>query len=323
MTDEPMPALEYDRTPPGYVSRRRHRMMLAIPWAVLAGVALLMVLPTALRAWRMSQQRQALAAAPAVTFTVATPVPTATATPAWSASVDVLEHYRMALPPAGTVVYEEEPVAASKLLASGGTYKKPSMGNTIAPYGQAFQPPAMHFLPYPSAQESELRTEDDACRLFAHELTSAGGNQRLVLLDLKVEVAGRQETAKDPYMLRLYRRLFYRVLAVDSAGGLRTMREGPSLKVLTPGGDQFPVRWTDGVMKPDRPAGAHLRFLAGRPDAMDPSHFAVPFASPSVQGRIDVWLGDDDFVRIVPSVGTVVEGDWFVTGKPADGPEGK
>jgi hypothetical protein len=291
--------------------------MLLIPWLLLAGVGLVFLLPLAMHAVR--SMRAAPVATPAVTtVTVAAPAPVARPefVPPPPKPPDVFEFYRQERPAPGTVVYDEDPAAAGRLLAGEGSYSR-AQSHASGPSGQAFQPPAMRFFPVLGKYETTFRPDEGACVLAAQKLTSPAGNRRLVFLYLQVQIAGRSDQRSKQYSIKLDRRLLYRIYAVRPEGTPTQLRSGVSYQVLTPDGDTFPVKWTDGVLKPERPASANVRFLIGRPDPKDPSHLIVPFATAAgVSGTLDVHLTDDDYLRVVPSAGKTEGENWYLTGEP-------
>jgi hypothetical protein len=238
------------------------------------------------------------------------------------AGQQLLSHTR----PSEQAVYDEDPVAARKLLSSGTSspvrYRALDMGNIDSRYSSSFQPPVfVTDVLAVSPFDAHAQTRD-RCVLFVHGLTSPGGNTRVVFLDLKVGSSGStptRGTKQQEFQIRLDRQLMYRIFNPGVPGGSREpelAREGPSLQVRTNGGDVFPVTWVDGVLRTDRAAGKSLRFYAGQADPKDPSHFTVDYDFDGQRGTIEGWLTDDDFLRIRPQGGEVEGGTWYVNGKP-------
>jgi hypothetical protein len=348
LPDKPVPALGYDVLPPeGYVSRRKYRFLVML---TVCNTLLLVALVGGPVVWgvaREARARQAAAVAQAQAAQAQAAAAQAQAARAQLASArrtalqqqqqvqqvsqaqierDVrqrasdrlLSHTR----PSEQTVYEEDPVAASKMLpssgAAGGRYRALGMNNVDSRYASSFQPPVI--LQDVSPSPPFHSNDNDRCILFVHGLTSAGGNKRIVMLDLKVISSGgsRQRAKGQEYEIRLERQLYYRIFTPADASSSREAalaREGPSLQVRTNGGDAFPVTWVDGVLRADRPGGKSLRFYAGQADGNDPSHFTIDYDFAGERGAIDGWLTDDDFLRIRPRGGEVEGGTWYVNGK--------
>lgn len=69
----------------------------------------------------------------------------------------------------------------------------------------------------------------------------------------------------------------------------------------------------------DRPANSALQIFAGMLDAMDSSHCTIDYDLGGQRSVIDVYLTDDDFLRILPRTGRVTGGNWEVDAAPAAG----
>jgi hypothetical protein len=357
--EKPVPALGYDVAPPeGYVSRRKYRFLMVL---TVCNTLLLVALVGGPLVWRLAREardrhlaRQAAAVAQAQAAQAQAAAAQAqaaraqalsarrtavTVAPAVSgyqrerdmrrqASDRLLSHTR----PSEQAVYEEDPVAARKLLSSPGAsgppeYRALSLSNIDSRYASSFQAPVI--IRDVSTMSPFDRNDNDRDRgiLFVHGLTSPAGNKRIVFLELKVDSTGGspQRTKGQQYEIRLERQLYYRIFTPADASANRdpaVARDGPSLQVRTTGGDVFPVRWVDGVLRTDREPGKSLRFYGGQPDPKDPSHFTVDYEFDGQRGTIDGWLTDDDFLRIRPRGGEVDGGTWYVNGRPegAGGP---
>ncbi|HYO08880.1 MAG TPA: hypothetical protein VER17_07885 [Tepidisphaeraceae bacterium] len=306
----PVPVIEYD-TPPraDHAMRRRYAVMLTI--AALLGSIIAAVL--VLRLVRRSAPAPA-----AVAFSALTPAPppvTSGASGQQIADQRQLDELLGSSPMPDAVAYEEEPVAAARMISADGVVMASRSGMS-QPTSGAFQPPIYKEAPYqPPGMEADGL-------LFAHALTSPGGNRRLVLLEIAVnlEPNNRSNGESD---VKLVRKLKYRIcepkLFVNAP---QVLRDGQSLAIVQSGGaDVIPIRWVDGSLRSARAPERNLRIYAGVADAVDPSHFTIDYALGGKRNIIDGWLTDDDFLRIIPRGGSVNAGTWTIdagaaTGKP-------
>jgi hypothetical protein len=215
-----------------------------------------------------------------------------------------------ALPPT-QIVYEEEPVAAKRLRNAGGIINQQAARDGMSqPLWGAFEPPAYRASGF---WENGVTNESHDALLFAHTLTSPGGNARLVMLEMEVKLAALG-AAKDEHKVAINRRLKYRICETTPRGTTpRIMRDGTSLKIVQDGErNVIPVKWVDGSLRAARPTEYNLRFFAGQSDPTDPSHFTVGYEINGVKNTIDGWLTDDDYLRIVPRGGTVEKSIWNI-----------
>jgi hypothetical protein len=207
------------------------------------------------------------------------------------------------------VVYEEEPVAVRQLSGKGVCNQQASRREMSQPFFSAFEPPVYRTDGF---WHENTDTERNAL-LFASQLTSPAGNQRLVMLEMEVKLDGTK-LANDEYKVAINRKLSYRVCQPKMAGSWPDeVRNGVSLKIVQAGDrNVIPIKWVDGTLRSARPKEYNLRFFAGQTDPKDPSHFTVDYEVGGVKSTIDGWLTDDDFLRIVPRAGAVDKGSWQI-----------
>jgi hypothetical protein len=259
----------------------------------------------------------------------ATPAPVLTSTVITAPTVDyeaqrraqAYAQYRTYAASPNQVVYEEDPIAAGKLLsAQPQEHRQLNGGNLDFQWANSFQRPVMEMNPGGMAGVPPFieNAQADRCVLFIGKLTSPGGNVRLVFLDMNVDLSGRgaarQKTSgaepQAEYEVSVKRKLGYRIF--DGAGTNdypNQLRVGTSLTVKTPT-DTIPIRWIDGSLRADRAAGTGVRFYAGLRDPQDGSHCTIDYDYTGRRGTIDVYLTDDDFLRILPRGGGVTGGTW-------------
>jgi hypothetical protein len=325
--DAAVAPLDYQLEPKP-VSRRRYRRVV---WLCGAGWLALAVVVLSYGTWRARMAARTAVPVPVVTATVATATvtPAPRPRPATAVVFDNRQERRdrikdlMAGPAraAGTVVYDEDPAAAGKLLASRSEYivANPTRGGMSSPQG--YQPPAYVQSPEIESQ-GRLRWSDNApAELFRGPLTSPTGNSRLVRILLKLRFGDQTNPIapsepKPQQVFSLTRQLQFEIHRIDPDDTVRRVRSGDSLKVVQPKGQDIPVRWVDGVLRADRAAEHNVRFYAGQLDPKDPSHFTIDYELNGARNVIDVWLTDDDFLRIRPRGGKVNGGDWLIAEKP-------
>jgi hypothetical protein len=311
----PVQSLDY-RTPPS--DTRRRNLVLVLLFVGL-GIGALMAL-VLVRATRMT------VAAPAI---VVTPMPA----PAVSAPVvdyeqmrreQAYEGYLTFAARADTVVYDEDLVRASKLLIEQPEkHRQTSYGSIDPGWASSFDRPVIEMSPgdvTPARPFIDPMNPQDRVTLFVGKLISPGGNARLAFLDMRITLnGGRQSGQKSEaeYEVRIGRKLEYRIFDARGLLGFpNQLRTGKSLTVETPA-DTVPVRWIDGTLRADRPANSALQIFAGMLDPKDPSHCTIDYDRGGQRGSIDVYLTDDDFLRVLPRTGRVDGGTWDVGAAPA------
>ena len=325
----PVQSLEYRAVPPDV--RRRNRVVLGLLLVgVLIAVPLLLVGLFVARATRV--------VAPRVVLGTPVPVP--------PASINVVdfeqqrreqayEQYLAHASPSGVVVYDEDPVRGAKLVsAQPQKHRQTSTGSVDPAWASSFDRPVIEIMPagvapVPPFSEVSPGIPDDRALLFVGKLRSPGGNARLVFVDMKIALSGqrgggggasgrRADTQPAEFEVTFRRKLEYRIFDATAAtsGYPNQLRRGTSLTIKT-SSDVVPVRWIDGTLRADRPAGAAAQIFAGTLDPADPSHAAVAYEYAGIRSAIDVYLTDDDFLRILPRTGQVSGGIWDVGAAPA------
>jgi hypothetical protein len=310
----PVPVIEYDTPRADRVPRGKYVVMLVI--AAVLGAILLGMLLYGVRGVR---QARAVAATPLPPPRIApTPVQTQATINAQVQSMRnsvaerrLNELLTNRLGPQ-TIVYEEEPVAAKRLRgdSSGVVNQQASRDGMMQPLWGAFEPPAYRASGF---WENGVTNESPDALLFAHTLTSPGGNVRLVMLEMEVKLAPGA-APKDEFRVAINRRLKYRICETKlTVNTPQVLRDGTSLKIVQEGERNIiPVKWVDGTLRAARPKECNLRVFAGQPDPQDPSHFTVEYEIDGVKEVIDGWLTDDDFLRVVPRGGKVDKGNWQI-----------
>jgi hypothetical protein len=185
------------------------------------------------------------------------------------------------VPANGQAVYEEQPVKASILLATGGGYfEAPRASGGPGDGGPAV---AAHA---PAAWRAYRRwafaksPEPPGALLFLHERQTAVGVRGIVAVEadraarrLRVSFIRRGTYTSDP--------------AVTADGAVKPPpKEG--MIVLSSGRDPF-----ESKLPPDPAARADLRFFAGRPDPQDWTHFVIPYELDGYAGELEMWVADE------------------------------
>jgi hypothetical protein len=301
----PIPVVDYDTPRVDQVSRRRYTvvLMIAIVSAAIFGLAIMLLLV------RTQPAR--------IVTTVAMPAPAPASAAQMQAQQNAQQAYYQQLlddalsdpTPATTIVYEEEPVNAMRLFTAGAGMAEAARRNMSQPLWGAFQPPVYRQAPF------EQDRENKAALLFAHERTSSGGNTRLVLMEMEIQLVPKSRSGNE-HDIQIKRRLRYRICEDNLLGNSpRVLRYGQSLSIEQSDDRGFiPVRWSDGTLRADRSPQNNLRIFAGQPDANDRSHFTIDYTLGGKRNTIDGWLTDDDFLRIIPRGGAVEGGTWRIDG---------
>jgi hypothetical protein len=297
----PLPVIEYNTPPADAVQRQKFVAAMAIV-GLLAAVLLFGLVFVR-------------SSAPRVTIT---PIPalTATASPAQAQSQQRFNQQRLDglladQPSPQAIAYEEDPASAATLKAQG-SMQEADRRNISQPLWSAFQPPI--FTPAPYTQQ---HGGEQTGLLFAHERTSPGGNRRLVIVEIAVNLSPRNTRGEEADIL-LERQLRYRICDTKLSGNSPTvLRYGQSLRVKqAEAASVIPIRWIDGSLRANRPAEQNLRFYAGQIDRNDASHFTMAYALGKQSSTIDVYLTDDDFLRVLPQSGTIDAGTWKIDQTP-------
>lgn len=308
----PVPVIEYDAPRVDQVPRRKYQAVFVV--AALFGAVLLGLFTLKFAGRTPAAIRVAPAPAPAPVRVVPA-MPTAAdmqqqiADARRRANEGRLKELLVNKLPPSQVVYEEDPVAARQLYRKGVVNRQAARREMPAAFFNAFEPPAYRDDGFSREQYDDRR---DAL-LFANQLTSPRGNQRLVLLEMGVTLEG-SPVSGDEYKVAINRQLKFRVCETKLAHtSPDTVRWGQSLKIVQPGErNVIPIKWVDGALRSARPTEHCLRFFAGQADPNDPSHFTIDYEVGGVRNTIDGYLTDDDFLRILPRGGTVDRGTWNI-----------
>jgi hypothetical protein len=308
---EPVPVIDYD-TPPRADHVRRSSFMLTLIIAAALGAILLGLLLT-----RMSSTPKVVIA----------PTPARATTPTVTPQQQIYQ-YRVQSgqsqlddlladnTPATTVVYEEDPARAATMKGQAGM-QEADRQNMSQPIWGAFQPPIFRLAPFQQDHGGPA-----SGMLFAHERVSPAGNRRLVLLEIVVKLETPNQKGQEAD-IRLGRQLKYRICETKLfATSPQVLRYGQSLAIeqTGDGANVIPIRWIDGSLRANRRISQNLRFFAGQVDPKDGSHFTVDYAVGKQSNTIDVYLTDDDFLRVIPRGGRIDGGTWRIDEKPTVNP---
>ena len=318
----PLPVMEYD-TPPraDHVTRRRYQAVVVLA-AVFGAVLAAMLLIWLARSSSSARVMPAVAIPAPVRVTPQPPVIQQQQQVAqmWRQSNEkrLAELVADATPPT-TIVYTEDPVEARRLFGNGVCNQQAQRRDMNQPFFSAFEPPVFRTAGFIQPSSGNEQTP---ALLFAHALTSPGGNERLVLLEMDVQLQGSKRSDNE-YSVRISRQLNYRVCKPKLFGsdGPDVVRYGTSLKIVQDGdADTIPIRWLDGTLRSARAKQDNLRFFAGQVDPKDASHFTIDYQLGDDRNTIDGWLTDDDFLRVIPRGGKVDKGDWRIAAPPPVAP---
>jgi len=244
--------------------------------------------------------------------------------------------------PAGTVVWEEDPDAAARLLAAGSYVATPVPAQVrfgsfpfLAgwPRGAAAAPP-----PFASRLQGSFPIYDDQGNIpqqddgwavvLLHGLKSPAGTERVVYVIVEGRAnlndysprVGSGQIPTEPQNAFVERKL--RLIAValqcdDAATSDRPQLGQTTQLIVAPGGNPLwkaPWRWTPAAGS--KPADLRVepvnrfRFYAGQPNPADPSHFTITYELDGAKSTIDGRLKDDGTVELKPLTGTVTGNLW-------------
>jgi hypothetical protein len=336
------PPLAYQLRPDRPVTRRQHRILLAlvvlnllisIQYAYAPGVSTFIK-----EQWAEHKRRAAQAAA----------VKQAAA----------LERQAMQwTEPQTKVVWDEDPETAAKLLAGTG-YKKVAVGGLDAyaflarwPRAAAVKsPPFVYqlFKPFPVGLRSVPRPDEHALILL-HGLRSPSGQERL----LYVFVEGSMNLTYSARMPDQVRRQSYSpsTKAPDAAFSATVLKSTALYAVpCQPGGGESPpkpltddaiylylgrwgqpdgpgVKWSWTPLSPEQQKEAVqpgliriegpglFRFYAGQADPADAAHFTIGYDLDGRHGTIHGRLKDNGSVEFKPDTGAVLNDRWYPSGQ--------
>jgi hypothetical protein len=229
-----------------------------------------------------------------------------------------------ALPPA-TVVYEEDPAEAARLLRDGGSaYSRATALAQNAPRG--WVPPVRHnspafFTEFRSKSSTRSHVASADPLVFLHERTTPGGAKYLVVVqyDLRVDWHTRTETDQSTRQLRVdyhqlkTRRLVALAWKADAAAVTYTVAFDREYRLRLPDAyDRLATQWMTGPgsdrVTPSTDYGNVLRIFAGQPDPADASRFTIPYRLDGRDGVIEGRLKDDG-IELRPR-----DGEWTFDG---------
>jgi hypothetical protein len=232
--------------------------------------------------------------------------------------------------PPGTVVYEESPEEAARLMAGPGAEHYSNLKGQFdtdrgVPPGYPFRLPVAWDGP---ADWETLRFKDIYSRgnhvIFLHGLSSPGGNRRLVWVGLSGSEFFTAENS--PGNLHRYRInptlefvvvVFQPILTFDfvtqppaePVDRTRVWHMYVSILRGTDPANWMHVKWpstSSATQGASHSGGLPLRLYAGQIDPHDPSHFTIDYVLPNQRGTIDGWLLDDDRLRFEPRAGALI-----------------
>jgi hypothetical protein len=211
-------------------------------------------------------------------------------------------------PPAGRVVYEEDPAEIARLLKEqGGTYHSPARQVGNAPPGWV--------APLSAVPPPFFSSGRDYALLFLHERTTPGGVKHLVWVQLAPDYRFERANQTDENgriasaTFKLLRRRA--VLASSRPVGDEGLTNGRTqqrlAEIVLPDTASHEVARVAAGAPIDQPPpidyGNRLRVYAGQPDPADESHFTIGYRLDGRDGVIDGWLKDDG-LSLRPREGT-------------------
>jgi hypothetical protein len=227
--------------------------------------------------------------------------------------------------PARTVVYEENPAEAEKILRDGGAGFVPAWGTTSAPTG--WIPPVQAVMPklFMDYQAAVFRSPNSQSLplLFLHERTTPGGVKHVVVVYLSSstqftamrEAGGGAGEVSQVVTTQSKSRELLATAFPAGAGGPRAARSEfmrAGVPLVLPDTAEREVQRINGGPGRGKPEpvdyGNVLRIFAGQPDPNDPTHFTIDYQLDGRDGVIDGWL-KDDAVELRPR-----EGKWIFDG---------
>jgi hypothetical protein len=214
--------------------------------------------------------------------------------------------------PSGQVVYDEDPLRATKLVQEGSDFARISAPEYIYFPPQPWQLPVVRRF---RGQGASMRVSPRGATVFLHSRKAPDGTERLVWVDFIADESMRQTSANDDqrYFHITNRRLFAThayAAGTDEAVHETTQRR---LSILQPEARNPFVVWKKGPSWENGTIEPHLRdvfrIFAAQPDAKDPSHFTISYELDGRPGIIDGWLRNDLTVVLDPRQGRVVRQD--------------
>ena len=219
--------------------------------------------------------------------------------------------------PAGTVVYDEDPAEAARLIRDGGTaYRAATPILSNSPRG--WVPPVKAVTPklfadFQGSVSSGPRSDWSEPLLFLHERTTPSGIRHVVAVQFQPKFDFSSRTVQDVEARELrvnhsqskQRELSVRAWPVGTAAApeppgppgsaMKWIDRTYRLRLPDTNGREV-ASWLAGPGSDQRPIavdyGNVLRFYAGQPDPNDASHFTLPYRLDGREGVIDGWIKD-------------------------------
>ena len=163
--------------------------------------------------------------------------------------------------PADQVVYESDPIEATKLLIDSVNYFNPNQYYNPPDPPVAYRRPPRLVDQIPVEMKIARTDDPPGGTIYFHELQNPGGERQLLIL------TGFFSQTRD--------QAFSATSILDDipSSGIMTSRPEQMIEVYLP-------RWMD--------QGNHsLRYYAGQPDPNDPTHFTFGYAIDGQRGTID------------------------------------
>jgi hypothetical protein len=313
-TREKRAGLDYKPEPAGRVSVRGFRLLLALTLvnttllgASVMGPQLFPFLRGQWRQWRENRERRRAEELTRVAF------------------LATRKQCLAYAPPAGAVVYDEDPAEASRILRDGvAGFSRAMAINEDAPRG--WVPPVQAVIPK-SFTDFQSWVFSRAPRgwteplLFLHERTAPGGKKYLVAVQLSLRFDFNRRSEPDErsgqlvliYGVDKHRTLTAGAWPADGDDSQPFHAKAKSFereyRLLLPDSASHQIaRWPTSpgaeAVVPQVDYGNVLRVFAGQPDPNDPSRFTIPYKLAGRDGVIDGFLKDDG-LHLRPR-----EGEW-------------
>ena len=212
--------------------------------------------------------------------------------PAWR-QVEILYWQRQCMeysPSADTVVYEEEPVAAAKLLAHPAEYGPLTVQESVGPG---------HSDSWVSAAVADVH----CLKQLAAAIAPTWGAQIAVGFNRAAAVAFLHERWSRAGHRRLISVLYFPDSDTAMPGAVRAWNY--SVQVVTPATSVAALRLSQQILKIEPPRSwpqppPLVRMFAGQPDPADPAHFTIRYQMWGQEDVLDGRLNDDDSVTLTP-----------------------
>lgn len=309
MADESKPPLQY-QVAPSPVTRGQFRLLLLLMLIQVVITAQSTYAPGFI-AWvreRWAEHQQAVAHRALVRQNLA-------AAQKWLSHTDAPE----------TVVWDEDPDRAAKLLATPGYLP-------IEPYAQQADG-VQNAMPHGALRDLRValppiggnfltRAGSNSALAFLHSRRASNGPERLVAVTvsefLSLSTPSHTQDAKFDFSVYKLQTFSAQSYAISSDGDLAEDGASHNDLQLQAGqsGVAMPGYWTPSAV-PGNPGSLRieyrdqLRVFAGQADPSDASHFTIAYDLDGQPGVIDGWLNADGSVKLEPRVGKRVNKVWY------------